>query len=91
MSLIRRKKQPQVEYQGPVLIPLKQAAAILCLDESTLRKGEAGTVHLTRVRQGTGRRQRVFLVLHEVQAHVESLIAHARSLDERTERHLRIV
>jgi len=89
MSLIRRKKQPKVKYTGPVLIPLKQAAEILCLDESTLRKGEAGTGSLTRVRQGEGKRQRVFFVLQEVQAHIESLVAHARSLDERTNRHLR--
>ena len=90
MSLIRRKKQ-QLEYTGPRLIPLRQAAEILCLDESTVRKGEAGTAHLKRVRQGTGQRQRIFLILEEVQAHIESLIEHARSLDERTERHLRAV
>lgn len=90
MSLIRRKKKAEVQYTGPVLIPLRQAAQILSLDESTIRKGEAGTADLTLVRQGTGQRQRVFLVLEEVQAHVESQIAHARALKERMERHLKI-
>lgn len=90
MSLIRREKRSHAEYTGPVLITLREAAAILCLDESTLRKGEAGTGGLKRVRQGEGKRQRVFFILSEVQAHVESLVAHAVSLDERTERHLRI-
>lgn len=91
MSLIRRKKHQHVEYTGPVLIPLKRAAEILNLDESTVRKGEAGTGGLTKVRQGTGKRQRVSLVLQEVQSHVESLIKHARTSYERTEHHLREV
>ena len=91
MSLIRRKKQTlKVTYTGPVLIRLQQAADILCLDESTIRKGAAGTAHLTKVRQGAGKRQRICLILGEVEAHVASLVEHARSLNERTDRHLRI-
>jgi len=89
MSLIRSRKKVEVEYTGPVLVPLKRAAEILCLNESTVRRGEAGTSGLTRVRQGTGQRQRVFLLLHELEAHVASLVAHAQSLNESTERHLR--
>jgi hypothetical protein len=39
---------------------------ILDLDESTLRKGQAGTESLTQVRRGHGKRQRVSFILEEV-------------------------
>jgi hypothetical protein len=73
MSLIRRGERQKV-----TLIRLKQAAEMLNLDESTVRKGCAGTAHLTKVRQGSGRRQRISLVLEEVEAHIESLVRYAR-------------
>ncbi len=83
MSLIRRK---QTKQQGTAaaamddedLIPLAEAARLLDLHESTVRQGRAGTSHLTKVRQGTGKRQRISLLRGEVYAHRRDLIAHAR-------------
>jgi hypothetical protein len=71
MSLIRSK-------QRITLIPLRRGAEMLCLDESTIRKGQAGTAHLTKVRQGEGKRQKVCLVLEEVEAHIASMVEFAR-------------
>ncbi len=56
MSLIRKQ----------TLVNLCCAARMLDLDESTLRKGQAGTESLTQVRRGNGRRQRVSFILEEV-------------------------
>ena len=42
------------------------AGTLLDLDESTLRKGKAGTELLTHVRRGHGKRQRVSFILEEV-------------------------
>jgi hypothetical protein len=56
MSLIKRK----------TLIGLCCAAALLDLDESTIRKGGCGTEGLTQIRRGTGKRQRISLILEEV-------------------------
>lgn len=81
MSLIRRKQQGAAE--DVTLITLREAAEKLRLDESTIRKGRAGTQGLTLVRQGTGKRQRVFLILEEVEAHKASLVEHARSQKRR--------
>jgi len=58
MSLINRKSQ--------TLIAPCCAALLLDLDESTLRKGLAGTESLTQVRRGSGRRQRVSFILEEI-------------------------
>jgi hypothetical protein len=58
MSLIRRQSQ--------TLISPCCAAAILDLDESTIRKGLAGTENLTPVRRGHGKRQRISFILEEV-------------------------
>lgn len=84
MSLIRRKKKPRIidtldDFEELRLIPLRKAAALLCLDASTVRKGQAGTEHLLKIRQGTGKRQRVFLLRSEVEAHLHSLVEHARA------------
>jgi hypothetical protein len=79
MSLIRRK-QPE---QAVTLITLREAAEMLRLDESTIRKGRAGTDVLTLVRQGRGKRQPIFLVREEVEAHIKSLVEHARRQKER--------
>ena len=75
MSLIRRKQQSPA--QPVTFVKLKDAAEMLQLDESTIRKGRAGTDVLTLVRQGTGKRQRVFLVLEEIEAYKASLVEHA--------------
>ncbi|MCA1623358.1 MAG: hypothetical protein LC778_06070 [Acidobacteria bacterium] len=58
MSLIRGKSQ--------TLIAAGCAARLLDLDESTLRKGLAGTESLTQVRRGHGKRQRVSFILEEI-------------------------
>ena len=76
MSLVRRRTQ----QRGPLeeLLTLREAAEILRLDESTIRKRRAGTEHLTHVRQGTGQRQRIFLIRSEVEQHLRELIEYAR-------------
>ncbi len=58
MSLINRKSQ--------TLVAPCCAAMLLDLDESTLRKGKAGTESLTQVRRGNGKRQRVSFILEEI-------------------------
>ena len=58
MSLMRRVSE--------TLIAPCCAAALLDLDESTLRKGNAGTESLTQIRHGNGKRQRVHFILEEV-------------------------
>lgn len=56
MSLIKRQ----------TLISSCCAGVLLDLDESTVRKGQAGTENLTRVYRGSGKRQRVSFILEEV-------------------------
>jgi hypothetical protein len=58
MSLIKSKSQ--------TLIPPCCAATLLDLDESTIRKGLAGTESLTPIRRGHGKRQRISYILEEV-------------------------
>jgi len=58
MSLIKRKSQ--------TLIAPCCAGLLLDLDESTLRKGQAGIEMLTQVRRGNGKRQRVSFILEEI-------------------------
>lgn len=80
MSLIRRSKQ----QRGPIeeLLTLKEVAKMLRLDESTIRKRRAGTEHFTHVRQGTGQRQRIFLVRSEAEQHLRQLIEYAKEKNE---------
>lgn len=80
MSLIRRNPP---EKEQVTLITLREAAELLRLDESTIRKGRAGTDVLTLVRQGRGKRQPIFLIREEVEAHIASMVEHARRLKER--------
>lgn len=56
--MIRRTSQTLIAPCG--------AGMLLDLDESTLRKGQAGTENLTPVRRGNGKRQRVSFILEEV-------------------------
>ncbi|HEX8289784.1 MAG TPA: hypothetical protein VF556_17515 [Pyrinomonadaceae bacterium] len=56
MSLIKRQ----------TLIGLCCAAQLLNLDESTIRQKKCGTENLTHVRCGSGKRQRISLILEEV-------------------------
>ncbi len=58
MSLIRKQSQT---FIAPCC-----AARMLDLDESTLRKGLAGTESLTQVRRGNGKRQRISFILEEI-------------------------
>lgn len=69
MSLTRRK----------TLISPCCAAVLLDLDESTLRKGQAGTESLTQVRRGNGKRQRISFILEEVIALQSEWIRSAQS------------
>jgi len=57
VSLIRKSE---------TLIGVCCALTLLDLDESTLRKGQAGTQDLTQIRHGSGRRQRVHFILEEI-------------------------
>jgi hypothetical protein len=77
MGLIRRNQQEPL----PTLITLKEASALLRLTPSAIRQNKAGTRHLTKVRQGEGKRQPIFLVLEEVEAHIRSLVENARELN----------
>ena len=58
MSLLKKKSQ--------TLIAPCCAATLLDLDESSLRKGCAGTEGLTQVRRGHGKRQRISFILEEI-------------------------
>lgn len=69
MSLIRKSN---------TLIAPCCAAALLDLDESTLRKRQAGTESLTQVRRGYGKRQRISFILEEVIALKSSWIEAAQ-------------
>ncbi len=50
------------------LITVKEAAALLGLDEAAVRSGTQGTASLTRVRQG----KKIFLIREEVEALVSA-------------------
>jgi hypothetical protein len=76
LSLIRRTPESKEKV---TLITLREAAGMLRLDESTIRKRQAGTGSLTLVRQGTGKRQPIFLIREGVEAHIESLVEAARA------------
>jgi hypothetical protein len=56
MSLIKRE----------TLIGTDCAAALLDLSESAVRLKKCGTENLTHIRRGTGKRQRISLILEEV-------------------------
>ena len=57
MSLIRKSE---------TLIGVCRASTLLDLDESTRRKGQAGTQDLTQTRHENGQRQRVHFILEEI-------------------------
>jgi hypothetical protein len=80
MSLIRRKPP---EKEPVTLITLQEAAEMLRLNESTIRKRMAGTDVLRLVRQGTGQRRRIFLIREEVEAHIRELVEDARRQTKR--------
>jgi hypothetical protein len=85
VSLIRRTSGAKEKV---TLIPLREAAEMLRLDESTIRQCKAGTDTLTLVRQGSGKRQPIFLIREEVEAHIEGLVEYARS---QKVRHVKLV
>jgi hypothetical protein len=82
MSLIRRKKRDDAVVASP-FVPLREAAQILRLDESTIRQRKAGTESLTLVRQGTGPRARIFLLRSQLDEHVAALISQSEALYEK--------
>lgn len=63
-----------VDSDLETLVPLREGAAMLGLDPSTIRKRAAGTAKLTIVRQG----RKLFLVCGEIIAHRHKLIEDAR-------------
>ena len=63
-----------VETDLESLIPLRDAAEMLGLDPSTLRKRAAGTARLTIIAQG----RKLFMVRGEVIAHRQKIIDDAR-------------
>lgn len=83
MSLIRRKVG--CPDAGEKLIPLRAAAELLGLDESTIRKGRAGTDCLTLVRYGTSQRPPIFLIRSEVERFKQDSIDAARRAKTRAE------
>jgi len=60
------------------------AGMLLDLDESTLRKGKAGTESLTQIRRGSGKRQRVSFILEEVLQLKSEWIEAARGKSQKT-------
>ena len=80
MSLMKSKSQ--------TLIPPCCAATVLDLDESTLRKGLAGTEGLTQVRRGNGKRQRISFILEEI---VDLKIEWIEAAQQKSSRRMRLV
>ena len=80
MSLLKKRSQ--------TLIPPCCAATVLDLDESTLRKGLAGTEGLTQVRRGNGKRQRISFILEEI---LDLKIAWIEAAQARSSRRLKLV
>jgi hypothetical protein len=68
------KKLHRIETDLEALIPLREAATMLGLDSSTIRKRAADTATLTLVPQG----RKLFLIRGEVLAHRKKLIEDAR-------------
>jgi hypothetical protein len=73
---MNKNKNPlrAVESDLEALIPLREAAGMLGLDPSTIRKRAAGTANLTIILQG----RKCFLVRAEIIAHRRKLIDDAR-------------
>lgn len=67
-----------MESDMEALIPLREAAELLGLDTSTIRKRSAGTANLTIVYQG----RKLFLVRGEIIAHRRKLIDDARQQND---------
>lgn len=71
---MENKSLRAVESDLEALVPLREAAAMLGLDSSTIRKRAAGTGGLTMISQG----RKLFLVRGEIIAHRRKLIDDAR-------------
>lgn len=71
---MRQHSLQKLETDLDALIPIREAATLLGLDPSTIRKRAAGTATLTIVPQG----RKLFLVRGEVLAHRQKLIEDAR-------------
>lgn len=65
------------------LITVAEASSILRLSRSAIYDRKAGTENLTHVRQGHGKRQRVYLIRSEVEQHLADLIDYARRQQNR--------
>jgi hypothetical protein len=73
-----RKAKAQLEED---LMPLKEAAEYLYLDESTLRKGLCGTGEFAKIYQG----RLVFFIRSQVVQHKQRLIQAAMARERRIE------
>ena len=83
MSLMRKVSE--------TLIAPCCAAALLDLDESSLRKGCAGTENLTQVRHGSGKRQRIHFIPEEIISLKSGWIEAARKTNGNVRNVLRLV
>lgn len=81
MSLVRRKPQqpPDAPDADEDMIDVKEAARILGLESSTVRKGLAGTGDLMRVRMGNSQKPRIRFLRSEVESFKQRLIDNARA------------
>lgn len=70
------RKQTTLEED---LMPLKEAARYLHLDESTLRKGLCGTAEFSKIYQG----RLVFFIRSQVVSHKRNLIEAAIAKEQR--------
>ncbi len=75
---MEKKSLRDVESDLEALIPLREAAGMLGLDPSTIRKRAAGTADLTIILQG----RKFFLVRSEIIAHRRKLIDDARQRND---------
>lgn len=73
------------------LIDCVEAGKILSVAADSVRKGDAGTAQLTRIRIGCGRRQMVRLLKAEVLALRSTWIARAKARANPQERALRLM
>lgn len=89
IKLVRRASRRNMVAASSELLTLAEAAAMLRLHESTLRKRRAGTDALTQIRQGKSHansrhnRQRIFYLRSEVEAHIAALVAEGQGTNTR--------
>jgi len=73
------------------LMTLEEAAAYLGWHKETVRTGKAGTERLVKLRRGTGKRRRIFLIRAEVVAYKQDEIKRALREAGKSDRLLQLV